>query len=250
MQFWFNYESWWPCSTATYSDISSVVRVNSYLSKPFVVMRSLREGYHISFLHIRTLQPLWQKLECSRNIPQEKGCRRHVFAYVSNIIVITSDFKYIEMVGVVLRQYEAVIGVKINRKSWRARNSAYGEIHVVQHYHSALDGRTVLRISRLTRIVKRWRVKWLVSPKNEPHKTIRVWPNRDGECLTSYPSFNPIWLPCFASLPSDQNEALTLLFSVQRTRSIGQIVHLLWTSIAWRTGIAVANDVQISPAFS
>ena len=104
-----------------YSGICSVVRVNGHLSEPFEITRSVRQGCPLSsLLYVLTLEPLLRKLEVLRGIPFELGRGRAVSAYADDVTVMVSDTTEVEVVGTVLKEYEAVTRAKINFPPGRA----------------------------------------------------------------------------------------------------------------------------------
>lgn len=97
------------------SDIRSVIRVNGHLFKSFKIMHSvLREFSLSSFLYALNLEPLLQKLATLRGISRELECGRSVSAYADDATVIVPNHGHIEIVDETLKEYDAVVRVKIN----------------------------------------------------------------------------------------------------------------------------------------
>ncbi|XP_036359418.1 secreted RxLR effector protein 78-like [Octopus sinensis] len=104
--------------SAKYSGIKSTVQINGYLSEPFSIKRSVRQGCPLSpLLYVLALKPLLQKLEKLGGNSNEIGCAKSISAYADDITFIVSNEVQLTCVEDAIKGYEVVAGQKLTKAS-------------------------------------------------------------------------------------------------------------------------------------
>lgn len=92
-------------TTAIYSDIYSMAKLNGHLWELFNMACSVCKEYPLSpLLYELTLEVLLQKLNVSRSIPRDLECEGFMSAYAYAVTIIVSDISESKVVGTVLKE--------------------------------------------------------------------------------------------------------------------------------------------------
>lgn len=84
-----------------------MIRVNGLLTEPFSIKHSIVQGCFLAyFLCALALEPLMLKLERFMNVPHKLEGERTASACAEDVTVLVSDNKYMEVIGIVLKEYE------------------------------------------------------------------------------------------------------------------------------------------------
>lgn len=111
--------------------------MNSHLSEPFSILRSIRQGCPFSsHLYVLTLKQLLWKLEALRGVSRDLECGKSVAAYAGDVTVIVSSHNHIDLIGRTLQEYKAVIAAKIDPEmsvslqlsTWRGKHMLFNSV--------------------------------------------------------------------------------------------------------------------------
>lgn len=118
-----------------YSDICSVVQVNSYLSEPCNIIHSVHQGCPLlPLLYAMALHLLLQKLKALRGILRKLERGQTVSAYANDVTVVVPNTNHIYLGGTVLKEFEVVTGARINQEkmSGPATQHLERQVHAFQ----------------------------------------------------------------------------------------------------------------------